>query len=308
MTLTIIFIIGIVLFIYYDRQKINKEVEQKYSLQFSMTNKQSSEVDDDSSNWEVVYRKTARWEELGFGEGLLFPGYGRIYERIFEVWYCDVGSKERKCIQTFKDKYPMNYSPKKSKSITGENVYLERLSNTKGYEVLFSGLDRINRKRWYFAVIDKIPTGIETERAVEPITEVKEFVRKEVEVLDGWELVYNDSARWTELEFDKPNKFPGYGSLYNRTFSVWYCNVNSREKYDVGYYTDISLLRYLPYGIDSFFQSKIGKRLKFETIGEKSNFELLMTGLDSTNRRRYYVRLEKVVPSYIYTSEAFEHI
>ncbi len=96
-----------------------------------------------------------------------FPGYGRLYDRSFKVWYCDIGSKEPKNEQSFNDRFPLHYGPRDYENITGENVYLERLDNTKGYDSLYSGLDNKNRKRWYFALIQTTPIWIEAKRAIE---------------------------------------------------------------------------------------------------------------------------------------------
>ncbi|MDY7395829.1 hypothetical protein UMM65_11280 [Aureibaculum sp. 2210JD6-5] len=110
-------------------------------------------------DWEIIYRKSEKWYELGFEDN--FPGYGKLYDRNFEVWFCDVGSKEKKDIQSFKDRFPIQYTPKNTRKIVGANINFERLQNSKNYEVLFSGLDNNNRKRWYFGVKNSQPTGIE---------------------------------------------------------------------------------------------------------------------------------------------------
>jgi len=152
-----------------NQAKHKVKFEEKHSnVSFTSTVKIGSEKKNkDCLKWEIVHRKTKRWKELGFGDGSLFPGYGQLYEREFEVWYCDVGSKEKKDVQRYYDKYPLNYGPKDCRKIVGDEISFEQLQNTKGYEGLFSGLDNIERKRWYFALIKKIPTGIETRRAVE---------------------------------------------------------------------------------------------------------------------------------------------
>jgi len=147
----------------------NKELKQvkndrkENNISFKVTTSVNKLENTDSSQWEIVHRKTKRWDELGFGDGELFPGYGKLYNREFEVWYCDVGSKERKDIQKYSDKYPLNYQPNKHNKIVGNDIYLEQLQNTKGYEQLYSGLDKKNRKRWYFALVKKTPTLIETK-------------------------------------------------------------------------------------------------------------------------------------------------
>jgi len=117
--------------------------------------------------WEIVRRKSDRWFELGFGDGDMFPGYGKLYERLFECWYVDVGSKEKKSIQNFKDVFPEHYTPNKYQKITGKTINFEKLSNSKNYIQLFSGLDNKKRIRWYFGLIEVKPTYIKTISADE---------------------------------------------------------------------------------------------------------------------------------------------
>lgn len=134
------------------------------NVEFEVTASTYNSENDDSSKWEIVYRKTERWRELGFGDGDLFPGYGRLYDGDFECWYCDVGSKDRKDIQTVRQRFSLYNGPRFHK-IVGDYIDFEQLYNTKGYEELYSGLDKKNRKRWYFALLKKTPTWIETKSA-----------------------------------------------------------------------------------------------------------------------------------------------
>jgi len=113
---------------------------------------------------EKVYRKTDRWKELGFGDDVEFPGYGKIYKREFNVWYVDVGSKEKKGETTLKDHRVLQYEPipLEVQRITGSNFIIDERERTEGYKSLFTGLDQKNRKRWYFGLKEAEPTGIET--------------------------------------------------------------------------------------------------------------------------------------------------
>ncbi|ASV30234.1 hypothetical protein [Maribacter cobaltidurans] len=90
-----------------------------------------------------------------------FPGYGKLYNRLFDVWYCDVGSKEKKDRQSHKDTFPEHYTPDNYEAITKNEINFEKLANSKDYKLLFSGLDNKNRKRWYFGIKKLEPTGIE---------------------------------------------------------------------------------------------------------------------------------------------------
>lgn len=120
-------------------------------------------------SWEKVYRKTDRWKELGFGDNVEFPGYGKIYNREFDVWYVDVGSKEKKGETTLKDRRVLHYEPIpiEVERITGSNFIIDERERTEGYKSLFTGLDQKNRKRWYFGLKEAEPTGIETFSAYE---------------------------------------------------------------------------------------------------------------------------------------------
>jgi len=115
---------------------------------------QEKSNNDDSSKWEIVYKNSERWNELGFslkfGDGRPFPGYGKLYDGEFGVWYCDIGSTEKKNIQFHKERF--SYSPEFHR-IVGNNINFEQLTNTRGYEALFSGIDNKNNKRWYFALL-----------------------------------------------------------------------------------------------------------------------------------------------------------
>ena len=85
----------------------------------------------------------------------LFPGYGKIFERVFDVWYCEIGSKEKISQPEFKDKAILNFYD----GICGDlvrfkdkNLKLESLSKTQGYMELLSAVDNKERKRWYFGL------------------------------------------------------------------------------------------------------------------------------------------------------------
>jgi hypothetical protein len=191
MTFLIILGVIVLIVILYNIGKKEEKKSSKGGVQFSVETKVNKIVDKDADKWEIVHRKTDRWTELGFGDNDKFPGYGRLFEREFEVWYCEIGSKERKDIQKFTDKYPLNYDPRDYQKIVGEGVYIEALTNSKEYEALYTALDNKNRKRWYFALVSKKPLLIQTEREIEKKVETEKKI--EIEVPEGWNLVQNHS-------------------------------------------------------------------------------------------------------------------
>ena len=128
-----------------------------------------SEIED-PAKWEIVHRKSERWRELGFGDGDLFPGYGKLCERELKLWYCDVGSKTEKGVRYLRDTYLLDYPPRDFSEIAENDIYLEQLMYPKGFEALLSGLDNKNRKRWYVAVISKRPIWLEPRSAL-PVEE-----------------------------------------------------------------------------------------------------------------------------------------
>ncbi|MFB9052931.1 hypothetical protein ACFFVB_07540 [Formosa undariae] len=255
----------------------------------------------DIGKWEVVYRKTKRWTQLGFGENDKFPGYGRLYEREFEVWYCEIGSKERKKVQKFSDKYPLNYNPRNPQNIIGEDVYTETLTNTKGYESLYTALDNKNRRRWYFALIKKKPLWIETERAIELETEKQ----TEIKVPEGWDLVKNHSEKWEALGYN--NEFPGYGKIHEITFEIWYCNVGSKEKNNL---TELKTELAIYQGNKLYYFERVYKQLNelndvhlnFERLIRTNGYEQLYSA--TYKRQRWYLGIKKMTPRYIFTAGA----
>lgn len=277
--------------------------ETKTQTPTSYSNKTSSPIQDNQT-WELVRRKSERWKQLGFGEGENFPGYGKLYDREFEVWYIEVGSKEKMSVQVYRDRNPLHYDPKNSKNITGEDVYLERLFNTKEYESLYSGLDKKNRKRWYFALIKYSPTGIETDRAIEVEVEKEpEEIQEEIIVPEGWNLVRRKSPEWFKNGFGDNELFPGYGKIYERTFDVWYCEIGSKEKVAQPEFKDKVILKFNN-GICGDLGQLKGKNLNFESLSKTQGYEQLITTVDNKERKRWYFGLKKTEPTYIYTASA----
>lgn len=271
------------------------------------------------NKWELVERKSQRWHDLGYGEGDNFPGYGKLYDREFDVWYCEVGSKERKMLQKFYDRNPLHYEPnnrnrkdvhaaKRTESagklcsdIIGEGIILDRLHNTKDYEALYTGLDNKNRKRWYFALVKFIPTGIETSRAPE-IPEVETPNNEpEIFVPEGYTLVKRNSEEWIRNGFADKDFFPGYGKIFKRTFDVWFCEVGSKEKNIQPEFTDKAILNFY-HGICGRPEILVGKDLKFESLSKKQGYAELLTALDSKEKRRWYFGLKTAEPTNIFTS------
>ncbi len=288
-----------------DEIKVLLDTKTKHGIGFDVKTVLNSPIDTDSDKWEIVHRKTDRWNELGFGDNDKFPGYGRLYEREFEVWYCEIGSKERKDIKRFTDKYPLNYDPKNYKDIVGEGVYLEHLTNTKDYAALYTALDNINRKRWYFALISSNPLWIQTERAIEKEEQQEEQQEKkpEIEVPEGWTLVRRNSKDWIGLGFGDDELFPGYGRIYERTFEVWYCEIGSKEKVSQPDFEDKAILNHYN-GICGDLGELKGKGLQFDSLEKTQGYKSLLTTVDKQERKRWYFGLKDTTPTYIYTDRA----
>ena len=281
----------------------NKEEKKKNNTSIKVEKRQPKRNENNSSKWEIVYRKSNRWTELGFGDGDKFPGYGKLYEREFEVWYCDVGLTEKKDIQKFNDKFPLTYTPNNSSTITGENVYLDRLEKTKGYESLFSGLDQKNRKRWYFALINSSPTWIETEREIEKEDDENNFIPEPIVIPEGWELVRRKTKKWSELGFGDGELFPGYGRIYERTFEVWYNEIGSKNKHSQPDFTDKATVNLSKVIYQELTELK-GKNLDFNSLEKKQGFKMLLNAVDHKERKRWYFGLKSIKPIYIYTESA----
>lgn len=284
-----------------DSNKNTQAVES--SIGFKVTTSVVTETKKESGKWEVVHRKTERWTELGFGDDDKFPGYGRLYEREFEVWYCEIGSKERKDIQKFSDKYPLNYDPRDYQKIVGEGVYIEALTNSKDYEALYTALDNKNRKRWYFALICKKPLWIETERAIEEEAETERKI--EIKVPEGWNLVQNHSQEWQALGYD--NGFPGYGKIHEISFDVWYCNVGSKEKNEL---TELKTELAINKGDNLYYFERVYKQLdelkdahlNFDRLTRTIGYEQLYSA--TSKKKRWYLGVKEMTPRYIFTAGA----
>jgi hypothetical protein len=259
-----------------------------------------SNYNNDSVKWELVRRKTERWDELGFGDGDSFPGYGKLYNREFKVWYCDINSKEKKDIQTFRDVNVLNYDPKRSIQITGPDIYLEPLRNTMQFAALYTGLDNKNRKRWYFALVAYSPTGIQTDRASE-LAKTSLEIENEILIPEGWTLVRRASKEWFENGFGDNKLFPGYGKIYERTFDVWYCKVGSKQKNIQPEFKDKAILN-LKDGICGDLNGLKEKRVYFDPLFNTQGYKTLLSALDSKERIRWYFGLKEAVPTFIFTA------
>ena len=99
----------------------------------------------------IIYYKTDEYAEL-FGRGAhcsYFPGYGKIYNRTFEIWYQQTGSKEKLELQEYFDIGVERNQPFFVEEITGGVLISNNLERTKGYLKLWNGRDQKNNKTWY---------------------------------------------------------------------------------------------------------------------------------------------------------------
>ena len=165
------------------KQKVIKEIKEdeelsklkkKYPLWYSSENtigicyknKNSLKISDSE---EIVYYKSDRYAQL-FGRGAhcsYFPGYGKIYNRIFEVWYQNVGEKEKLGIQTYSDIGIERNQPFFADEITNGIIISNELERTKGFLKLWNARDQKNNKNWYAGLKDLEYTNIITEREAE---------------------------------------------------------------------------------------------------------------------------------------------
>ena len=101
---------------------------------------------------ETVHYKSDRYAEL-FGRGKdcsYFPGYGRICNRTFTMWYQETGSTEKKGLRKYKDIANDSYqAPVYIEDFTNGILVTNELSRTQGFKKLFNGRDEKNRKTWY---------------------------------------------------------------------------------------------------------------------------------------------------------------
>lgn len=278
------------------------DILNKSDLADPKSTNRSHDEDPALTHWEIVPKNSERWNQLGYGKGDLFPGYGKLYNREFEVWYCDVGSKERKGLQRITDVFPLNYDPKDYARITGSDVYLDWLQRTGDYETLKTGLDTKNRKRWYFGLVKYTPTGIEVTRPIE--SEETTVEEEKIDLPEGWRLVKRKSEDWLKLGFNDGEQFPGYGKVYESTFDVWYCVVGSKEKVKQPDYTDRAAM--FPYigRLCGDLRGLKGKNIHFEELSRTQGYELLFSGLDNSERKRWYFGLKKSEALFIFTASA----
>ena len=118
--------------------------------------------------WKLVERKSDEWYENGFGDKELFPGYGKIYLRTFDVWYCKIGSKDKNEQPEYKDKAILKFYNGifgGYEQLKGKELTFESLSKTQGYIELITAIDNKERKRWYFGLKQTDPTYIYTTAA-----------------------------------------------------------------------------------------------------------------------------------------------
>lgn len=118
---------------------------------------------------EIVHYKTDRYANL-FGRGKdcsYFPGYGKIYNRTFEIWYQDFGTKEKQNIFTYKDIGANLYAPYFTEELTEGWPINNQLERTQGFKRLYNVRVVKTRKIWYAGLIEQEFTGIITAKELE---------------------------------------------------------------------------------------------------------------------------------------------
>ena len=115
---------------------------------------------------EIVNYKTDRYADL-FGRGKdcsYFPGYGKIYNRTFEIWYQEFGSKEKKNIIEYKDIGAIYQPPFFTEEMTEGWLINNELERKQGFEKLYNIRVVKTRKTWYAGLKSYEFTGIITEK------------------------------------------------------------------------------------------------------------------------------------------------
>ncbi|OFX19491.1 MAG: hypothetical protein A2033_08005 [Bacteroidetes bacterium GWA2_31_9] len=115
---------------------------------------------------ELVRYKTDRYADL-FGRGKdcsYFPGYGKIYNRTFDIWFQEFNLQEKKGMREYKDigcdKYQVPFFTENYTN--GIRIY-NQLERTKSYLKLYNGRDEKSRRTWYAGLKYLEFTGIITE-------------------------------------------------------------------------------------------------------------------------------------------------
>lgn len=115
---------------------------------------------------ETVYYKSDNWIKL-FGRGKdssYFPGYGKIYNRTFNIWFQNTGSTEKLGEMEYHDIANEHLPPQFAEGIT-QNVFISnRLERTKGFLKLFNARDVKNNKTWYAGLKQLEYVGIITKK------------------------------------------------------------------------------------------------------------------------------------------------
>ncbi len=131
------------------------------------------EVIEVPEGWQLVRNHSQKWKELGYDKG--FPGYGKVFNITFDVWYSIVGEKEK--IQQPNISVHLALYGKDSnifyfdricneiKELKEKGLNFERLSRTQGYSQLYNGLDNSTKRRWYLGIIEMKPTNNYTASA-----------------------------------------------------------------------------------------------------------------------------------------------
>lgn len=118
---------------------------------------------------EIVNNKTDRYTELfGRGRGCrYFPGYGKIYNRAFKIWFQDYNSTEMKLVQDYFDIGVEYLPPFFSEEISDGHRIHNELERTRGYLKLYNVRVDKTKRTWYAGLKHLEFTGIITDGEVE---------------------------------------------------------------------------------------------------------------------------------------------
>ncbi|MCD8440960.1 hypothetical protein [Tenacibaculum finnmarkense] len=118
---------------------------------------------------EIVNYKTDKYADL-FGRGKdcsYFPGYGKIQNRTFEIWYQEFGSKEKKNIIEYKDIGAIYQAPFFTEEMTEGWLINNELERKQDFLKLYNIRVVKTRKTWYAGLKSQEFTGLITEKEIE---------------------------------------------------------------------------------------------------------------------------------------------
>lgn len=126
-------------------------------------------------------------------------------------------------------------------------------------------------------------------------SESHEVTEHQIAGQNRWEIVSLDSERWTELEISPDERVSSFGKLYHKTFKIWCQEVGSKQRINERIIKDRYTSRKLPRDLDQLLEHKPYLKALDKTSGHLA----LYSGVENERRRRWYVALIEMVPTWI---------